>query len=822
MPYDERLVTRLVDELARFEFESDRLQVTCAELYRSARAAQSDELRLTEADLTRLEEQVARSQGTGPAPLSPSHSATGPAATSPSLLTGIFRRYLDQAIEPVESKHPLLGRLVIDALISRENTKLAVSQHDLRELDNPDDVDDALALLVDRHLVRRETRGDGPWFELIHECLVDELRRWLDRNGEFSGFCAARNLIADGTRTQLWLRDPGLLLSYESLAKVIDPHRDRLRLNRDQTEFVLRSQIYRGTLQRDCWAERFGKPETTMLLRQLLDDPDTNVRRTAAWAVSSLSDPDDSLMARCLSLALNANEEADIRNAAGFALALKGQARHLEPLRKETRRWRLPRHVKELLATLEEQGRLQGLASPWQQWRAQRRAVARVRKLYASQVEEHIWPAAVIGTLSGLLWALTSAVVIANFFEWVINPIPDVVWYQKAGVFLGAALLLGGVAGAFLGRSAFAWAVTVLQFCPRRPWAHVVQHSGVLFGLAFLSALLPVFLVLDRTAFTWSALWTLPAALATLLLFCIGLSWAAQVTRGCFGSQSSRVSIAGWTVVTNLVVGVALPLMSGTQILRRIANWNSTFAWDLALIWFAFTLVSSLVLFVMTLTLSIAETECHLGTIGPRAASPRRRCAFAVTAALLVPWFPWQFGIHSIPWLAAEHDISAGSTIAARATNWPDTHYFRLRTPQGSYFRVELPCTLKNTLGLNEVWLAPDGNEETLMLLPTGRGSASIGANDYFNLAGEHRLSFSPLTQLRVTSDGITALGPLNMHAQLGRDPTLSGGRTLEISAPPGSAEPGAWVKLYLLNPSPSIDSNDHGTRHRLRKPINT
>ena len=123
VPYDERLVTRLVDELAKFDFESARLQITCAELYRSAFEREGVQIHLSEEDLGLLEKQLRELEWKSTVETYGSAIASSPLTTSQgALLGGVFQRYLQRAIAPVEARNPFVSRVVLDEMISRQET----------------------------------------------------------------------------------------------------------------------------------------------------------------------------------------------------------------------------------------------------------------------------------------------------------------------------------------------------------------------------------------------------------------------------------------------------------------------------------------------------------------------------------------------------------------------------------------------------------------------------------------------------------------------------------------------------------------------------
>ncbi len=578
VPYDERLVTRLVDELAKFEFDSARLQVTCAELYRTACAASRGDLRLTESDLERLEVDLTKARRSS-AESGPT-ARLAPAEGEP-LLAGIFHRYLDQAIAPVEAKYPLLGRLILDAMITREKTKCAISLNDLHKLGSTAEVEDALTMLVQRNLVRTELRGERPWYELIHECLVEEIRRWLDQNRDFSRFCAARNFIVDGARGSLWRDDLGALLNTDKLVDLIGHYREKLQLDVVQKEFVLRSVFHCRSSDANVayWASEYGEEETRALLLELLKNPDSKVRLGAAWAVGYINDEDDELLKKCLSLALDPQQETEIQRAAGQSLAMRGREKHLEPIREAVQSGDMPEHVQELLADLAEHNRLRGIAPLWLQWHARRRVEGRIRRLCASDIEQSKWPSIKEGALAGMLWAMliiAPSEIINIVLQWLLwlwskltlEPDTNMPVYGEVFWRMVVILLLAASGGAVLGYRAGMAKVITKRFRLPHPGTHAVHLSFPILWITPLVALLllaDLFIQLSHSGFGDvfpDFVLALFAILFWLVIWRELLAWGVDATRICFGLDSiSPDSFSRKLAVLVLILGgLQIPL----------------------------------------------------------------------------------------------------------------------------------------------------------------------------------------------------------------------------------------------------------------------
>ena len=99
-------------------------------------------------------------------------------------------------------------------------------------------VEEALARLVNRRLVREFERGGGALYELAHDHMAAEIHTWIDQ-AELN-VKMARELLRRELET--W-RSAGLLISRDAL-KLIHERRDDLRrLTQDELELVLRSAM---------------------------------------------------------------------------------------------------------------------------------------------------------------------------------------------------------------------------------------------------------------------------------------------------------------------------------------------------------------------------------------------------------------------------------------------------------------------------------------------------------------------------------------------------------------------------------------------------
>jgi hypothetical protein len=363
--YDERMVTTMVDELAKFDFDSARLQIACSELCELAVEKKHNTLgdgefsdlekkggleqvfyryveRVVSALDSRIEE-LARVQ------LSSETVEMGrlaPNETGKKIEQSGLRyirawaeqrsRRVDVPSIPDKSTVPdlvkdcqLLLRSVLDALITDVGTKRALSRDNLLQKtaekgtsDEPG-VDYILNFLEAQRLLRREWRQDEEWVELIHECLVHELQRWLRQDTFFADFCVARDLIENSTRSGQWKRRPELLLTYDQIEKIVSPFKDRIRPTIDQVAFLAESGCASGHKDARFWAQRYDLKKIVASVRERLSDPNPNCRRAALQIANQFADEIENVSNMLRQLCIR-DPDWEVRRAAGAALAAQG------------------------------------------------------------------------------------------------------------------------------------------------------------------------------------------------------------------------------------------------------------------------------------------------------------------------------------------------------------------------------------------------------------------------------------------------------------------------------------------------------------------
>lgn len=255
--YDPSLVSVIVDELAEFDFESSRLQITLQELLRIAdrREMQSGlesvsrgRRSVTMADLAELKSGLQRVSGT------------------PGLAR-IYRGYVMAAVDrfntPAEQD---FARVVLDRLLTADRTKQAQRLAELvSELAGPDETARPQAERTIKRLVQygilREDRSEygTTWIELIHECLVPEIEAWLREDEAYRSYRIGRDFIASVCQDAAGPGMMQLLLAREQLERFVYSCERLLRLTAAQSDFVFCSIVASGDSQRSTtWAQRLG------------------------------------------------------------------------------------------------------------------------------------------------------------------------------------------------------------------------------------------------------------------------------------------------------------------------------------------------------------------------------------------------------------------------------------------------------------------------------------------------------------------------------------------------------------------------------------
>jgi hypothetical protein len=798
VPYDERLVTRLVDELAKFDFESARLQITCAELYRSAFEREGVQIHLSEEDLGLLEKQLREMVWKSNVTTYGSVIASSPlAAPHGALLEGVFQRYLQRAIAPVEERYPFLSRLVLEEMITRQETKYAIPLSELSACvtGGHEALREVLESLADRNLVHVSTLRSEPLYEIVHECLVPEIRRWLALNEEFVGFRDALDLIVTGSSRRGWRRQTAMLLPREQLLKVIAPQDDRLKLDPKQVEFVLRSAIYHGTDDLPFWASKYAG-NLAELIVSLLGDPTPEMRVAAAMAAGRLRVQDQTIVQKCLQLALKADEPSPVRRAAGETLAAIATDEQLAPLRQQCRWRNTPAHVRDLFADLAVKNRLTPACGTWWNAMAKRHARRRLIQEHAAEIEAERWSFTKAGFWGGLGWTFTTALACSVLGIWLgSNPSSEDSSFFLSyivGSTLFFALPLGALTGWGIGRSR----VCAGLQGKRALWLRSISGSRTLFWLYFTVGLLVISSLKNLNVWVVVGLLIAWGLLLRLLIAC-----TVELSRPCFAEPISRGGAIFWSFITSLVLGVvptfALLLAFSPWLNRSLQNPD-----QLVTVWTLVLVSVSLSIYVANFTLAVRDGR-QAAANHERRHTVVARFFFVLAALLVLPAFFAAFGPASSPLLAQRRSLP-DEAVSAYFRFWPETDYFRLVSQPDTVFHVTVPPAA--SLRLGEGQTISRAYSDSLLKFPTGLGPLAILNGRKEHGSATATAVFRKVARLGISKEKSATLddpvvgklqGALASEADGRTSLTLSG----KLPAPLPAEE---VIKVFLFDPETS------------------
>jgi len=548
--FDNRLVSRLVDELATVNFDPPLMQIICTEVYRVSKTRTQKDMHLTEDDLQKV-----------------------------GGITGIFRRYLDSAIEHIPPKHHLLLRNVLDLLITRENTKRAVTREDMLSSDfvaKDEELNTVLELLHSHRIIRRQKLGDDIWYELIHERLVEVILDWLQLDREYFEYRVARDLIRNNAKGELFLERPQVLLPIGAITDVVGPFKDRLRLNREEQDFILLSCIFRQSPQVEYWIERLGITRIKDWLRQLLGHENAEMRAGAAWTVQVLGQEGQEFAEQCMQLAVNDDEEA-VRRDAGRAfgtVALTNQIHLLKAFLKEKK---THRRTVEVLADINEVNRKVGGFTWWQRFRANHLYRRRIFRQHTDEIAQKRMDGTLWALGGGVIWTLSTGVILSLWVTWLFENDPYE-WFKYASWLHGIGSAVAVILATLIGwRSAVTAVKTTLinkeagwYRCTRKMWT---TSALVLIAVFVLSLVLFDVFHFDRyverfvssrkeniliTLFLFSAF---VLAIPLTMLFTRIVSAFSVFNRYILAGCASNVMATFWLLVMSAAIPISFSLI---------------------------------------------------------------------------------------------------------------------------------------------------------------------------------------------------------------------------------------------------------------------
>jgi tetratricopeptide (TPR) repeat protein len=736
IPYDNRLVTHLLDELAAFEFDSARLQITCLELFRLAKAKGKDAPRIKDEYLVELKE----SRGNG--------------------LERVFHRYLENAVSLVPPARRLSARVLLDSLITSERTKRALTLAELMEFKVGDgaqaetDLREVLGQLCAQKVIRPPGKESIGRYELIHECLIPEILKWLEGDKDFAGFRRARDMVTVYSRGEAWRAQPELLLSVEQLNKVVGPYKDRLRLDETQLEFVARSAIWRGTAEASFWAEKFNSAASYELLLAALSDQNDDYRLGAAKVAGQFKTRDERLFQKCLEIALT-DPNTDIRRAVGEPLGHLATDAQLAEIKKLLP-WhgRAPKPVRELLADMAESDRRRAGLSRVSRWRARRRYEQRICNEHVEELDRCTRAGLGAGFWGCLAWALTCLPVLLVLLRLADNPLDPTAqkWHifnTGEGETLGYIVLAGVVLAlsGWIGRQVALACGRVLVVYRQVDWSLAVRRTSFPFWLLLVVTILCLSacrMALMEALPAWSghfvnwvpanAVFVLLILGAVLIAFAawIVLGAAARFSCSSVGPARTEVGLLFGSFLTSMVVTVLPPGILLLPIVRLAISRldGGSGPEDIRECYNALIIGCSFIYFITTLAL-LRGARAVLAE-SAKSVSPSRSMRKLLLAGVggLILWIYWTYGVSTVRWLTPRLTDSTGFETSLR--NWPATSSFRIQSTN-RLFRVLLrgiDTRAADRRGpfRNRPLKAGDFDYEGVLFLPWETGYLSIDA----------------------------------------------------------------------------------------------
>ena len=424
--YDQKFLSLLLDEVARTGFDPLLLQIMCVEVWRDANAKRpgTNELRAEDFENVGGFEQI-------------------------------FQRYVERAA--AAASDPLLVRVLLDTLITAEQTKRVVRSSELVRVlyvrTKQEDIDALLRQLVELQLVRAVGRER---YELLHDRLVPVVKKWLEGDKYFVDFRFAKKFIDSMATGGDFRTNSGRLISKEQMTQLIDRFALHLQLTPDEAELLFRSSIDAG--DRDAipfWASRLdeiAEDRSTTTIHEMLDSPDPCARRGAARAVRELKSG-RTFVPKLLDMVVN--DFTEVSEAAAKSFAGLASDEDLAGLRPEMKNRRLRSTLTALVVECYDQHRPTHVF-PWQ---IRRRAWLAVRARNAATEGELIRRAVVTGSLrgtfAGALWALTIGSLVFAIKRWNTDAsnVLDGVWAETL-ITLIVVAIVGAAAGVLIGWSA--------------------------------------------------------------------------------------------------------------------------------------------------------------------------------------------------------------------------------------------------------------------------------------------------------------------------------------------------------------------------------
>jgi len=692
--YDPAIVSRVVDYLEGSGFDPLLLQIYCSELYEAAvdRAAEGEEPHKA----PRIEVLDLRSVGS---------------------FDQVFGRFLDRATSAIPEAQHLVVRLILNTLITYENTKRPISLHDL--LAQPFATDEAtLEPILDRleleHIVRRQPRADGAWYELVHERIILRLQDWMNRDAGFRYFTQAQAMVHDNSKGTLWRDQPAALLQPGILGEWIEPWRDNFRFGEREIEYVFHSVLYCQSEHLAYWAERFGNGPALDLVAAWLGAADDRRRGAAAVAAGLLPAAWDRFRKDCRRLALD-DPSAGVRQTAARAIARRGDDTDVAALAAGLTLPASRQRALDAIYQVERAGRVvHGLGMRLRR-QARRNAERIAKKEHRDDLQRRRQFGAAFGATGGLMWALLVAPLLAFQVSAQISTSSSLAdWgtdlMRGIALAVGLALPLGALVGWF---SARAFGLDAILHGEGR-WVRVAATGWPWIASALVLAAAGE--AVGASCVSEVAFWPLAIVAAALLLVLLG-AVQAQAHRDSLWPLRRSGKIVGWwwAAATGppLAIGAALALP-----LRAVGTPVTTCLGVAALLSFACATMTSALIGAAARVPLGAEPPAHPrhGTIG------RTLCLASFAAAVLL------VDRRAVPLLAPPFTVDPDHGVKMPFSGEPSEHtdYRRLNNLLTRPQVVKIATMPPGSLGTFRIGTDTTPVPGEVLVLPSGCCLASL------------------------------------------------------------------------------------------------
>jgi HEAT repeat protein len=291
--YEPAFLDVLLDDLARGGVELPHLQIICTRLY-EALAENETTITLT------------------------IYEGLGQAA-------GVLGGYLNDVLDRLPGKGAAIAKEALKELVSSEATKRVLTRENLaaRVDAEPDELNNVLTEMVNARLLRRDEVAGDTVFEMAHEHLIGEIRKWINQADLI--FKQAEELLAREVAN--W-RVHGTLIPPDRL-ELLYMHKDRFRGMDDETGECLLSSALKDGSNIDDWAKVTGGQISERLLLTALDNSAGKTRLAiirglgAIWALPELFELGDEDDGTRYAAAMALEENGDSRVVMPFIAALR-------------------------------------------------------------------------------------------------------------------------------------------------------------------------------------------------------------------------------------------------------------------------------------------------------------------------------------------------------------------------------------------------------------------------------------------------------------------------------------------------------------------